>query len=175
MELGKATSADDMQTVINVFMHDHRTGLPRGTPGPMICLAEQIADQTETEQRPETKQPVPEEPPSIQNTEIINAAIKGSKQGGKGQNKGYGQCWECGEYGHPRRGCKVFLERMCKGQHNTKQDLAALKGAGKFGKGGEWGKGKGRGTKGHGYYGAKGSKGYGCPGKAIGKRFKPLG
>ena len=62
---------------------------------------------------------------------------KGGKKGDIGR-KGYGQCWECGEMGHPRRECPKFLERMGKGQQ---QDLSALKGTGKYGKGGKWGKG----------------------------------
>ena len=72
----------------------------------------------------------------------------------------------CGEYGHPRRERKVYLERMGKGQ---RQDVAAQKGAGKQGKGGKWGKGKGKGTQGKGYYGGKGYQGYRSPGKAVGK------
>ena len=41
----------------------------------------------------------------------------------------------------------MYLERMGKGH---KQDLAALKGAGKFGKGGKGWKGKGKNNKGKG-------------------------
>ena len=63
---------------------------------------------------------------------------KGGKDKGKG--KGYGQCWECGEMGHPRRECPKFLARM-----NAKGgDVSALKGGGKKGKGA---KGKGKGGK----------------------------
>ena len=58
---------------------------------------------------------------------------------------------------------------MGKGQ---KQEISALKVAGKSGKGGKWGKGKGKGNNGKGYYGGKGQQGYRSPGKAIGKGFK---
>ena len=40
IELKKATSIDDMQNTINIYLHDHRTGLPRGTPGAMLYLTE---------------------------------------------------------------------------------------------------------------------------------------
>ena len=29
-----------MQSLVNVYMHDHKTGLPKGQTGPMLCLAE---------------------------------------------------------------------------------------------------------------------------------------
>ena len=38
----------------------------------------------------------------------------GNKQGDNNKGKGYGQCWECGEWGHPRRECEVYLKRMGK-------------------------------------------------------------
>ena len=60
-------------------------------------------------------------------------AVKGGKEGDGGQRKGYGQCWEWGEMGHPRRECLVFLKCMGKElqQDNT---VASLKGTGKYGK-----------------------------------------
>ena len=36
LELRKLTTVDQMQNVINIYRHDHRTGLPRGTPGTML-------------------------------------------------------------------------------------------------------------------------------------------
>ena len=155
-----------MQSIINIYMHDHRTGLQRGVPGPMICATIQVGDEGEGEKRTNEAQPDQKTEANVADTSI-NAATKGGKKNEKGQQKGYGQCWECGEYGHPRRECRVYFERMGKG---TQQDLSALKGAGKYGKGGKWSKGKGKGTKGKGYYGSKG-KGYRSPGKAIGKGF----
>ena len=111
------------------------------------------------------RQASPEKKKSNANTQTAdtsNAATKGDRKEDKGQRKGYGQCWECGEYGHPRRGCKAYLERMGKRQ---KQDISALDGAGKNGKGGQWGKGTGTGAKGKGYYGGKGQQGYRFLGK----------
>ena len=67
--------------------------------------------------------------------ESLNAATKGGKKGDIGR-KGYGQCWECGEWGHPRRECPAFLKIMNKGSNNDGH-VAALKGAGKYGKGGK--------------------------------------
>ena len=40
IDLKKATSVDDVQNIINIYLHDHRTGLPRGTPGAMLYLTE---------------------------------------------------------------------------------------------------------------------------------------
>ena len=163
MDLRKATSADDMQHVINVYMHDHRTGLQRGVLGPMICAT----TEEENKEDPRPKETQPDRPTDTNTVDAsINAATNGQKKGGKEHRKGYGQCWECGEMGHPRRECLNFLERMGKGQQ---QDISALNGTGKYGKGGKWSKGKGNGVKGNGYYGGKGAKGYTSLGKAIGK------
>ena len=40
IELRKAETVDDIQHFINTHMQDYRTGLPKGTPGPMICLTQ---------------------------------------------------------------------------------------------------------------------------------------
>ena len=78
-------------------------------------------------------------------------AVKGGK---KGKSKGYGACWHCGEWGHPRRGCPQ-LRGAQKGTVN------AVKGKRK----GFKGKGKGfKGGKGKGYKG-----GYRSPGTVVGK------
>ena len=53
--------------------------------------------------------------------------------------KEYGQRWECGGWGHPRRECPKFMARM----GGNGGDVAALKGTGQKGKGG-----KGKGSKG---------------------------
>ena len=76
-------------------------------------------------------------------------ALKGSKKG-KGKGNGYGECWHCGQWGHPRRECpELFKEKGI---------VAALKGKGK---------GTGKGQKG--YKGYKGAKGYGQGGVKGGK------
>ena len=77
----------------------------------------------------------------------IHAAYKGAGKGKKG-SKGYGECWHCGEWGHPRRECPHFNEPT-----EVKGAIAALKGGksnggkgegkyGKYGKGKSNGKGK---------------------------------
>ena len=96
--------------------------------------------------------------------EEFHAVPNGVKQKG---GKGYGQCWECGEWGRPRRECPQFLERM----KNKRGEVVALKGGGKKGKKGT---GKGKGGKGT-WNGGKGFQTYRynyynqSPGKAIGK------
>ena len=55
IDLRKVTSADEMQHIINVYMHDHRTGLQRGVLGPMICAATEADDKEET--KPKDAQP----------------------------------------------------------------------------------------------------------------------
>ena len=52
----------------------------------------------------------------------LNAATNGAGKGKKGGN-GYGECWHCGEWGHPRRECP-HLNDPSKG----KDSLGALKG-----------------------------------------------
>ena len=45
MELRKLTTVDAIQNAINIYRHDHRTGLPRGMPSPMIAaMIEQEQD-----------------------------------------------------------------------------------------------------------------------------------
>ena len=77
-------------------------------------------------------------------------AVKGGKKD-KGKGKGYGQCWHCGEYGHPRRECPEWLKLQG-------GSVAALEG--------DWNKGKGK--KGKGKKGGKG-KGWNNYGKSGGK------
>ena len=40
IELKRATSVEDMYSIINTYTFDHRTGLPRGQTSPMLYLAE---------------------------------------------------------------------------------------------------------------------------------------
>ena len=49
LDLRKALSADAMQSIINIHTHDHRTGLQRGVPGPMICAAAKEYEKGEEE------------------------------------------------------------------------------------------------------------------------------
>ena len=75
-------------------MHGHRTGLQRGSIGPMVCA---MLGQADTEDREGTKPkyfqttnastPAPDT--RTENTSI-NAVTRGGKKGEQGQNKGYG-------------------------------------------------------------------------------------
>ena len=76
-------------------------------------------------------------------------AVKGCKKD-KGEGKGYGECWHCGQWGQPRRECPELRKE--------KGIVAAPEGKGK---------GKGNGPKG--YKGYKGGKGYGQGGAQGGK------
>ena len=130
LELRNAISLEEMRSIISIYMHDHRTGFPRGMPGPMICTIE-VGKQTDTHTEEPTDQKTTQQTSNadVTDEDTINVATKGNKKGDKCQNKGYGQCWECGEFGHPHRECKVYLERMGKGQ---KQHVAAIAGAGQI-------------------------------------------
>lgn len=99
----------------------------------------------------------------------FNAASKGGRVK---IGNGYGQCWKCGEWGHPRWECPKFIARM----GNKGGDVAVLKGGGWKGierrqrkrwkerSEGKWNN-YGKGGKGYGY------NNYKCrsPGKAVGK------
>ena len=108
LELRKATIVEEMPSVINIYMHDHRAGFPRDMPGPMICSIEYAKQPEEqTEERPDSSKTQQTNKTETPSEETIDAATKGDNKGEEGQRKGYGQCWECGEYGHPRRECKI--------------------------------------------------------------------
>ena len=40
MEFPKLTTVDAIRNAVNIYRHDHRTGLPRGVPGIMLNMAE---------------------------------------------------------------------------------------------------------------------------------------
>ena len=177
MELRETNTVDQIRNIVNVYRHDHRTGLPRGVPGTMLALTENDSsqDKADKEDNNHTKEGIGET-----NTNSISTFGNNGKghnpdelyvapKGGKGQGKtGYGQCWECGEMGHPRRECPKFFARM----NGNNGDVVALKGGGKNGTGG---KGKGKGGKGkwngtgNPYY-KYNSYNYQSLGKAVGKK-----
>ena len=177
MELKKVASIDDIHNIVNIYMYDHQIGMPRNMPGPMLCMAEKEPNGSKTEEQDANNKESGDkrhESPKTENTSQDNwdshAAPKGGKGSkGIGKGKGYGECWHCGGWGHPRRECAKCLE--------SKGSLGALKG-GKIGKGkgkkgkgnkGYWAKGQGQGNKGGyngGYYNS-----YRSPGKGIGKGF----
>ena len=82
MELRKANTTDEVQSVVNVYLHDNRIGLPRGMQGPMICLATKDEEENKTEEsRKETlaiERPSEAKP---DNEQQINATTKGNRKG----------------------------------------------------------------------------------------------
>ena len=83
MELKRATTTDEMQSVINVYMHDSRTGIPRGTPGPMIPMiekdpADKPAEPPTIKISPHSKRPkqqAKQKMPSMQQQKVTRRAI----------------------------------------------------------------------------------------------------
>ena len=131
LELRKLSTFDEIQSAINMYRHDHNTGLLRGMSGFMLAMIETSPDhngnttptaitthphagfgtQTNENKRFDTTNGEPNK-----NSEDLCAATKGGKAKG---GTGYGQCWECGEYGHPRKECPKFSERMGGGKEET--------------------------------------------------------
>ena len=149
-------------------------------PGPMLYLTEPENSEEATSDKVTKENPDDKDVAKNKTTEAdknngdwdLYAITKGSKGSGNGsgKGKGYGECWHCGEWGHPRRECPQLH-----GQQGQKGSLAALKGykggggkgRGKKGKGGKGygNKGKGKGGKSGGYY----NYNYRSPGKSAGK------
>ena len=175
MQLKDATIVNEVRNIINIYMHDHQTGMPRGQTGPMLCMAAAgTVQQTDGQAAANSKTQEPDR--NNNNIQIansdgghssgdVNAATKGNGKGKKGA-KGYGECWHCGEWGHPRRECSHLNEPA-----NDRGSIDALNnGKGKGGKGkGKNGKGKGKGWKGKWGKGYNYNVGYRSPGKGVGK------
>ena len=162
----KATTIDDIQHVINTYMRDHRIGLPRGTPGPMICRAEreegerkQHGDKTEVSKPEDT-------PTQLDNT--INTDKCGGGKGDGGQRKGYGQCWERAKWDTLDANVPCSSSAWAKEFRETTQWLHSKVPANTEKKVAKGVRAKASGTY-NGYYGSKGYTGYTSPGKAIGK------
>ena len=48
MQFKDAEIVNEVRSIINIYMHDHQTGKPRGQSGPMLCMAaEGQTEQTE--------------------------------------------------------------------------------------------------------------------------------
>ena len=61
IDLRKAISSDEMQHIINVYMHDHRIGFSGGMLGPMVCAVPgPIETEQEEEAKPNETHPTPE-------------------------------------------------------------------------------------------------------------------
>ena len=85
---------------IYVYMHDYQTGMPRGQSGPMLCMAanESTEEATDKDSKSREKNKEQERDSGADKIEDLNAATKG-KGKGKKNSKGYGECWNCGEWG----------------------------------------------------------------------------
>ena len=158
MQLKDVKTVNEVRNVINIYLHDHQTGMPRGQIGPMLCFnaeedtkdGDTIIHSKDSSSTNNTscngidKEDIKEKDNSWQGESDLNAAYKGNGKG-KGGSKGYGKCWHCGEWGPPRRECPHISDLA-----KAKGALAALKG-GKLGGGkgkgkhGKYGKGKGNG------------------------------
>ena len=95
VELKKTTSIDDIHNTINVYMHDHQTGMPRNMPGPMLCMAEpekQDVKPEESNNKEDTSKATGDEhgkgKDASQDNWELYAASKGGKAGGKNNGKG---------------------------------------------------------------------------------------
>ena len=182
MQLRDVKTVNEVRNVINIYFHDHQIGMPRGHAGPMLCLnaEEQQTGTDKTVTIPNTsitisnnsedtgKEANKDKDKDWYGKGDLNAAYKGK---GKKGSKGYGECWHCGEWGHPRRECPHLNDPT-----KAKGAIAALKVGkagggkvkGKYGKGGK-GKGNGKGKWGKGY-----NYQYRSPGKGVGKGFNEL-
>ena len=101
----------------------------------MICMAEeeQAPTYAEVAAAASTNTPNPDKDKTQDETNTGELdAVKGGKKG-NGKGKGYGQCWHCGQMGHPRRECPEWLKLQG-------GNVAALKG-------GEGYNGKGKGKR----------------------------
>ena len=173
MQFKGAEMIEEMQSVIAAYMHDHKTGPPRGNASFLICIAE-AHDMIYAEAAALAE--------SLPNSHTIIATygrghmvttaqaatggeldvvkgIKGNSGKSNGKGKAYGKRWHRGEWGHPRRECPEWLELQNGGSAN----VAALKGAG-------WQQPKGKGKNGKGEKGGQG-KGWIGGGKPAGKLF----
>ena len=82
MDLKKADPVDEIQGIINVHLHDHRTGLPRGTPGHMIAMVE--AEKAETaDNNGQQKAPIQQLPEHIEQIGNSTTNALPNKKGGK--------------------------------------------------------------------------------------------
>ena len=130
LDLKKASSVDEMQNIINIYMHDHRAGLPRGIP----AIVQYLTQTAQTSPQNTTKKTLKQHNPILKahSQTIISTRRPKAARRATTDAKDMGSVGGCGEYGHPRRECTQFLTRIGKGQS---QDVAALKGIGKNGKG----------------------------------------
>lgn len=163
VQLRQAQIIDSIYNLVMIYLHDHNIGLPRGQIPAKLYLTEDSKEETNQTKHQEDKpeDSIQEQPQGPWTNTYGDGpgdvnVVKGGNKGGR--MKGYGQCWHCGGWGHPRRECPQ-LAGAYKGSVN------ASKGKGKGFKGGKgtgFKGGKGKGSKGNSWQ-YKG--GYRSPGK----------
>ena len=145
MQLKDVKTVNEVRNIMKIYFHDHQPGMLRGRTGPMICFnAEENNKDGDTTIHSKansganntsctgaSKEDIKEIDNGWQGENDLNAAYKGNNKGKKG-SKGYGECWHCGGWGHPRRECPHFNE------------FTTAKGAITTLKGGKSGGGKGK-------------------------------
>ena len=148
IQLKDARTTGQVRHIVNIYMHDCQIGMPRGQTGPMLCVASQedLENTKDEDGKTQDRAEDREFGKAITKDTELYAATKGKGKGKKGA-KGYGECWHCGEWGHPRRECPHLNDLgKAKGSFDA---LKGGKGKGKTGKGGKgtgkhgWGKGNG--------------------------------
>ena len=183
LQFKDANIVNGVRNIVNIYLHDHQTGMPRGQADPMLCAAtsdnadansgaatNKSEDNNTKEEQTTNNNAGKEDQNSWHGSNDLNVAIKGNGKCKKG-GRGYGECWHCGEWGHPRRECLHINEFP-----RAKGTVAALKGGkqgndkgtGKFGKGKNKGNGKGKWGKGY-NSNYNYSYNYRSPGKGVGK------
>ena len=166
---------NEVMNVVNIYFHDHQIGMLRGQTGPMLCLIvgeQQDGDTAASNQDNSStdKDGSTDKETDCQAEDDLHAAYKGTGKVKTG-SKGYGECWHCGEWGHPRRECPHL-----NGPKKVEGAITALtggksnggKGEGKYGKCGK-GKGNEKGKWSNGY-----NQQYRYRGKGVGKGFNEL-
>ena len=154
LHLENAETFQQVRKLIMRQMHDELTGMLEGeNTQPLYSIGQ---DSPKKEEDKEEEQAKTEEDWQKLEQEYL-AALGQKGKGGKGgkgkrdngKGKGYGECWNCGQQGHPSRECPV-PGKLHGGVGNQPGTTVAFKG-----------KGKGKGKRGKGDWRGKGWKGRG--------------
>ena len=115
MELRKLSSVDERRNAINIYRHDHGIGLRRGVSSAVLAMIESPPDEDDPGNNTNngTSNNDDDAHKTI-NKNIIKdddeaedpCAVPNGRKGKIG--RGYGQCRECGDWGHTRRQCPKF-------------------------------------------------------------------